>query len=80
MNFNFNFKDMPPVAAPSIRGVTNERDLHRTAKSGIKRVSQRQPRVHAVAYSDKITQNIGTVLAAQSSENILCRHAIFSNR
>jgi len=39
MNFNFNFKDMPPAAGPSIRGVTNERDLHHTGKWGIKRSS-----------------------------------------
>jgi len=43
MNFNFNFKDMPPAAGPSIHGVTNERDLHHTGKSGIKRVSWRPP-------------------------------------
>jgi hypothetical protein len=44
MNFNFNFKDMPPAAAASICGVTNERDLHHTGKSGIKRVSRRSIR------------------------------------
>jgi len=32
MNFNFNFKDMPPAAGPSIRGATNLRDPHHTAK------------------------------------------------
>jgi len=37
MNFNFNFKDMPGAAGASIRGVTNARDRHRMAKSGIKR-------------------------------------------
>jgi hypothetical protein len=34
MNFNFNIKDMPGVADPSIRGVTNVRDPHHTGKSG----------------------------------------------
>ena len=37
MNFNFNFKDMPREAGPSIRCVTNARDRHHTGKSGIKR-------------------------------------------
>jgi hypothetical protein len=35
MNFNFNFKDMPGAAGPSIRGVTNVRDPHHTANSRI---------------------------------------------
>src|SRR5579872_5699944 len=32
MNFNFNFKDMPRAAGPSIRWVTKTRDLHHTGK------------------------------------------------
>src|SRR5579872_3190807 len=32
MNFNFNFKDMPRAAEPSIRWVTKTRDLHHTGK------------------------------------------------
>jgi hypothetical protein len=38
MNFNFNLKDMLQGAEASIRCVTNARDLHHTAKSGIKRL------------------------------------------
>jgi hypothetical protein len=37
MNFNFNIKDKLPTAETSIRVVTNGRDRHHTAKSGIKR-------------------------------------------
>jgi hypothetical protein len=37
MNFNFNFKDKLPAAVASIRRITNARDPHHTAKSGIKR-------------------------------------------
>jgi len=36
MNFNFNFKDMPPAPGPSIRRVANARDRQRTGKSGIR--------------------------------------------
>jgi len=41
MNFNFNFKDMPPAAEASIRGVTTVSDRHHTGKSGIKRSPRR---------------------------------------
>ena len=40
MNFNFNIKDMPEAAGPSIRCVTNVRDRHHMGKWGIKRGSQ----------------------------------------
>jgi hypothetical protein len=32
MNFNFNFKDKPFAARPSIGCVTSERDLHHAAE------------------------------------------------
>jgi hypothetical protein len=40
MNFNFNFKDMPPAPQASIHHVTNVRDRHHTGKYGIKRSSR----------------------------------------
>jgi hypothetical protein len=40
MNFNFNFKDKLGAARPSIRLVTNGRDLHHMEKSGVKRGSR----------------------------------------
>jgi hypothetical protein len=43
MNFNFNFKDMPPAARASIREVTNARDRHPTGKYGIKWVFAARP-------------------------------------
>ncbi len=37
MNFNFNFKDIPFVAGPSMCDLTNGCDSHHTEKYGIKR-------------------------------------------
>jgi hypothetical protein len=39
MNFNFNFKDMPPAAEASIRSAINARDQHHTGKNRIKRIA-----------------------------------------